>query len=90
LVQGLVVREAEHEDAALSKEGVAKSIPSLAAVVRRTVDLDGEFGRRAEEVREVRTNWELAAEQEAVELMAAQALPEDPLGGRGVAAVAAR
>jgi hypothetical protein len=89
LTQGLVIGEAEHEDAALSEEGVAKSITSLAAVVRRAVELDGELGRHAEEVREVGANRKLASERETVELTTAQVLPEHPLGGRGVIAVAA-
>lgn len=43
MVEDLFVREAEHDDAALSEEGVAKSITPLAAVMRRAVDLDGEL-----------------------------------------------
>ena len=41
LRQGLVVGEAQDEDATPSEEGVAKSIASLAAVMRRSIDLDG-------------------------------------------------
>ena len=71
MTEDLIICEAEHEDAALSEEGVAKSIPSLAAVVRWAVDLDGELGRHAEEVREVGANRKLASEQQTVELTAA-------------------
>jgi hypothetical protein len=87
-MQGLAVGDAEHLDAVLSEEGVAKSITSLATVMGRSVDFDGELGGHAEEVREVGANRKLAAEQETVELTAAQALPERPFGGRGVVTVA--
>jgi hypothetical protein len=63
-----LVREAEHDDAALSEEGVAKSITSLTALVRRAVDLDGELNRHAEEVGEVWADRKLTSEQKAVEL----------------------
>jgi hypothetical protein len=53
LMQGLVVGEAKHEDAAFPEEGVAKSIPSLTPSMRWAIDLDCELCRSAEEVGEV-------------------------------------
>lgn len=69
LVEDVLVREAEHQDAALPEESVAKSIASLAAVVRRAVDLDSELDSNAEEVSEVGSDRILASEQEAIELV---------------------
>jgi hypothetical protein len=71
LKQGLAVGEAEHLDTALSEEGVAKSITSLAPLMGRSIDFDGKLGGHADEVREVGANRKLAAEQETVELTAA-------------------
>jgi len=70
-VQDIPVRDPEHHDAALPEERVAKAVTSLAAVVRRAVDLDCELDGNAEEVGEVRTNRKLASEPEAVELATA-------------------
>ena len=67
-LKDLVVGEAEHDNAALSEEGVAKSITSLTALVRRAVGLDGELNCHAEEVGEVGTDGKLTSEQKAVEL----------------------
>jgi hypothetical protein len=88
-MEDFLVREAEQHDAVLSEERVAKSVTSLAAAVRRAVELDRELDRHAEEVGEVGPDGELAPELEAVELAPAKALPEQRLGGRGVVAMPA-
>jgi len=89
LKQGFVVGEAQDEDATPSEEGVAKSIASLAAVMRRAIDLDGELGPHAEEVCEVRAYGLLATKPEATQLTAAQVLPERRVSGSRVVAVLA-
>ena len=61
-MHGVLVCEAEHHDAALAEERVAKSVASLPTVVRRAVDLDGELDRNTEEIGEVRADGKLASE----------------------------
>ena len=61
-IHGIRVGEAEHHDAALAEESVAKSVTSLPAVVRRAVDLDGELDRNTEEIGEVWADGKLASE----------------------------
>jgi hypothetical protein len=61
---------------------------SLAAIglvlVKRTIDLDREAGRDAEEVDEVRADGDLAPELVAVDLPVPQPRPEASLGFRHV------
>ena len=71
-----LVRHTEHGDAAAQEEGVADSITSLASTVRVAVQLDGEPGRWAEEVREVGADGKLAPEAKAIELPPSEQGPE--------------
>ena len=86
-VECVVVRWTEHEDASLSKEGVAKSIAALAAGVRGPIEFDGKFCAHAEEVGEVGTDRVLPAELEAIDLASSQALPERRFGASRIVAV---
>jgi hypothetical protein len=48
-------------------------------LVKRTIDLDREAGRYAEEVDEIGSNWNLAAELVAIDLPVPKPRPQAPL-----------
>lgn len=71
------------------EESVAQTVGTPSRQVRRTVDFNREACGRTVEVREVRSDGKLTAEEIAVEPAAPQQLPQTALGNRGVVPVLA-
>jgi hypothetical protein len=74
-----VVPNAQHDESLFAQIAVARLVLS-GTVVLAPIDLDDQFRRKANKVREVRPDRDLSPETKASELLDAQLQPKQALG----------
>jgi len=77
--QDLVVPEAQDAETLCAEEGVAVEVATVLGVLA-SVDFDDEFRLEADEIKDVATQWYLAAELCPGELAVSKCTPKDGLG----------
>src|SRR5579872_1857063 len=84
LLGDIAVGEAKHLEAMGGEPAIAFGVMRL--VVPRPIRLDDQLAAQADEIRNVRPEWGLAAKLQPVELTVAEQLPQHPLRRRRCAA----